>query len=62
MEGARMNIFSSWMTTIPGILTLVTVLFQIWQTKTIDWAELQRALLAVGLIAAKDFNVTGGTR
>jgi hypothetical protein len=50
------------MTTIPGILTLVTVLFQIWQTKTIDWAELQRALLAVGLIAAKDFNVTGGTR
>jgi hypothetical protein len=53
---------NNWMTTVPGVLTLAMVLVQIWQTKTIDWAELQRALLGVGLIAAKDFNVTGGTR
>lgn len=53
---------TNWMTTIPGVLTLVTVLFQVWQTKTVDWAELQRALIGVGLIFAKDFNVTGGTR
>ena len=56
------SILSNWMTTIPGFLTLITVLFNIWQTKTIDWPELQRAMLGVGLIFAKDFNVTGGTR
>ena len=56
------TILGNWMTTIPGILTLVTVLFNIWQTKTVDWAELQRALIGVGLIFAKDFNMVGGTR
>ena len=53
---------TNWMTTVPGVLTLIVTLIQIWQTKTVDWAELQRALLGVGLIAAKDFNFTGGTR
>jgi len=49
----------NWMTTIPGVITLVGVLFNAWQTKTLDWPALQNALIAVGLIAAKDFNVTG---
>jgi hypothetical protein len=49
----------NWMTTIPGVLTLATVLFHAWQTKTIDWPSLQAALVAVGLIGAKDYNVTG---
>jgi len=52
----------NWMTTIPGVLALLSVLWNTWQTKTLNWEELQAALIAVGLIAAKDFNVTGGTR
>jgi hypothetical protein len=50
----------NWKTTIPGVLTLIGVLFNAWQTKTIDWTTLQGALVGVGLLAAKDFNVTGG--
>ena len=49
----------NWMTTIPGVITLVGVLYNAWQTKTLDWPALQNALIALGLIAAKDFNVTG---
>lgn len=56
------SIFKNWKTTIPGIITLVGVLFNAWQTKTVDWSSLQAALIAVGLIGAKDFNVTGGTQ
>jgi hypothetical protein len=55
-----MNAFvTNWKTTIPGIITLIGVLFNIWQTKTVDWSTLQAALVAVGLIGAKDYNVTG---
>ena len=50
----------NWRTTIPGIITLIGVLFNAWQTKTLDWTSLQGALVAIGLIGAKDFNVTGG--
>ena len=53
---------TNWMTTIPGVLALLTVLWNAWQTKSLNWEELQAALIAVGLIAAKDFNVTGGSR
>jgi len=52
----------NWMTTIPGILALMTVLWNAWQTKSVNWEDLQGALVAIGLIAAKDWNVTGGTR
>lgn len=52
----------NWMTTIPGVLTLLSVLFHAWQTKTLDWGSLQAALVGLGLIAAKDFNVTGGSK
>lgn len=52
----------NYLTTIPGILALLTVLWHAWQTKTVNWDELQGALVALGLIAAKDWNVTGGTR
>jgi hypothetical protein len=50
------------MTTIPGILTLLSVLFHAWQTKDVNWADLQNALVALGLVAAKDWNVTGGSK
>lgn len=52
----------NWITTIPGVLALVTVIWNAWTTKTINWADLQTALVGIGLIGAKDFNVTGGTR
>jgi hypothetical protein len=50
---------TNWKTTIPGILNLGFVIYHIWQTKTIDATALQQALIGAGLIAAKDFNVTG---
>ena len=49
----------NWKTTIPGLLNLGFVVYHIWQTKTIDAVALQQALVGAGLIAAKDFNVTG---
>jgi len=52
----------NWMTTVPGVLALLTVLWNAWQTKHINWEDLQGALVAVGLIAAKDWNVTGGDK
>lgn len=53
------DIMKNWMTTIPGLFTLASVLWNAWQTKTISVPDLQAALIGVGLIAAKDFNVTG---
>lgn len=53
---------TNWMTTIPGVLALLTVLWNAWQTKHVNWEDLQAALVAVGLIAAKDWNVSGGSR
>lgn len=53
---------TSWMTTITGVLALLTVLWNAWQTKNVNWEDLQGALVAIGLIAAKDWNVTGGTK
>ena len=47
---------------MPGVLALLSVLWDAWQTKTINITDLQSALIGVGLIAAKDFNVIGGTR
>lgn len=55
-------ILANWKTTIPGVLTLLGVLYQAWSTKTVNWADLQAALIGLGLIAAKDFNITGGTK
>lgn len=52
----------NWMTTIPGLLLLTRVLWEAWSTKSLNWGELQDALIAIGLVAAKDFNVTGGSR
>ena len=53
---------TNWMTTIPGILLLARVAWDAWTTKTINWSDLQNALIAIGLVAAKDFNVTGGSK
>lgn len=53
---------TNWKTTIPGVIALVTVVWNTWQSKTLDWANLQNALIGLGLVAAKDWNVTGGTK
>jgi len=53
---------TNWMTTIPGVLALLSVLWDAYQTKSVNWADLQTALVGLGLIAAKDWNVTGGSR
>ena len=53
---------NNWMTTIPGIIQLAIVLWNAWQTKTIDTETIRQALVGVGFIMAKDFNVVGGTR
>lgn len=52
----------NWKTTIPGLLNLALVAWHMWQTKTIDTTTLQQALIGAGLIAAKDFNVTGDSK
>lgn len=52
----------NWMTTVPGVLALLGVLWNAWQTKTLNWADLQATLIGLGLIGAKDFNVTGGDK
>ena len=52
----------NWMTTVPGVIALASVAWNTWQTKTLNWADLQAALVGLGLIAAKDFNVTGGSK
>lgn len=52
---------TNWMTTIPGVVSLLFALWNMWQTKTVDVETLRQALVGVGLIAAKDFNVTGSS-
>jgi hypothetical protein len=53
------SFFANWKTSLPGLLALATVLWNAWQTKTVSWEDLQTALIGVGLLAAKDFNVLG---
>ena len=52
----------NWQTSLPGFLALLSVLWNAWQTKTINWVDLQVALVGIGLLRAKDWNVTGGTK
>lgn len=53
---------TNWKTTLPGILALLTVAWNAYQTKTINWVEVQAALIGIGLISAKDWDVKGGNR
>lgn len=53
---------TNWKTTIPGIGALLVVMWNAWTSKTVSWDDLQAALVGIGLVAAKDFNVTGGTK
>mgnify|MGYP003352800277 CR=1 FL=1 len=53
------TILVNWKTTLPGVITLIGVVYQAWTTKTVDWQSLQAALVGIGLISAKDFDVIG---
>ena len=56
------EIFKNSLTTVPGVIQLLIVLWTIWQTKTVNIEDLREALVGIGFIMAKDFNFTGGTR
>lgn len=55
-------LFDNYITGLPGIIGLAIVLWEAWQNKTVNVDTLKDALIAAGLVGAKDFNVTGGTR
>ncbi len=50
---------TNWKTTVPGLVALAMVAFNAWQTKTINVQDVISALVGVGLVSAKDWNVTG---
>lgn len=52
-------LMTNFLTTIPGVISLLIVAWNAWQTKTLNVEDLRQALVGVGLIFAKDFNVTG---
>lgn len=45
---------NNWQTTGTGILALLTILWRIFTTKTVDAADLAGISTAAGLILAKD--------
>lgn len=53
------GIMANFLTTVPGVIQLLIVLWNAWQTKTVDAETLRQALIGVGFIFAKDFNITG---
>lgn len=55
-------IMMHWKTSIPGILALAAVIWNAWQTKTVNVDDVIGALVGIGLVQAKDWNVTGGTK
>jgi hypothetical protein len=57
-----MMMMMNWKTTIPGILALLAVGWNAWQTKTINIDDIVGALVGLGLVGAKDWDVVGGTR
>jgi hypothetical protein len=44
------GIMANFLTTIPGIIQLLIVLWTAWQTKTIDAETLRQALVGIGFI------------
>lgn len=53
---------TNWKTSLPGLVTLLIVVWNAWQTRSINVDEVVAALVGVGLVNAKDWNVTGGTK
>lgn len=56
------GIMKNWMTSVPGILMFLNVAWRVYQSRTITQQDITEVLGAFGLMGAKDFNVTGGTK
>lgn len=55
-------VMKNWRTSLAGIAAIFAVLVKVIQTGSVDWGTDAPAVMAgVGLIVAKDSNVTGGT-
>ncbi len=52
----------NWRTTVTGILAIVTAVWTMINTGTADAANISAVIAGIGLILAKDSNVTGGTK
>lgn len=53
----------NWKTTIAGILALATTLYKlIVLQQPLEADDMAQLSLGAGLLGAKDFNVTGGTK
>lgn len=52
---------TNWKTTGTGILGIVGIIWKIVTTKTMGPEDITGIMTSVGLILAKDSNVTGGT-
>lgn len=58
----RIEMLKNWKTTLAGVAAILAVAAKVLTTGTVDWATDGPAVIAaIGLIAAKDSNVTGGT-
>jgi len=52
----------NWITTITGICTLILSAIHVINTGNVTPETIATVTAGVGLIGAKDFNVTGGTK
>lgn len=56
------SLFTNWKTSSAGIGALIMVAFKFYTTHQIGAEDITAVLVGFGLLAAKDLNVTGGTK
>lgn len=52
----------NWKTSVTGILAIIGAVWHAYTTGTVGGEDIATVLTGVGLIFAKDLNVTGGTK
>ena len=53
------NSFVSWRTTFLGIAGVIAILAKWIESGVIDWSDMPAIMASLGLVVAKDANVTG---
>jgi hypothetical protein len=53
------NSLASWRTTFLGLAGVIAILAKWVQSGVIDWSDMPAIMASLGLVAAKDANVTG---
>jgi hypothetical protein len=53
------NLLASWKTTFLGISGIIAVLAKWTQAGAVDWNDMPTIMASIGVILAKDNNVTG---